>query len=52
MTTLENLYYDNIRLTERLFHKGSKMDEFLKLLCRNEDDLEVMEELMLQSIKI
>ena len=39
MTTLENLFYGNIRPTERVFQKGSKMDELLKLLCRNEDDL-------------
>ena len=39
MTTLENLFYGNIRPTERSFQKGSKMDELLKLLCRNEDVL-------------
>ena len=39
MTTLENLFYGNIRPTESSFQKGSKMDELLKLLCRNEDDL-------------
>lgn len=39
MTTLEDLFYGNIRPTEGFFQKGSKMDELLKLLCRNEDDL-------------
>jgi len=39
MTTLEDLWYGNIRPTERTIQRSSGLDNFLKLLCQNEDDL-------------
>ncbi len=39
MTILEDLWYGNVRPTERSFERGSKMDTLMKLLCQNEDDL-------------
>jgi len=39
MTTHENLWYGNIRPTERTTQRGSELDNLLKLLCQNEDDL-------------
>ena len=39
MTTLEDLWYGNIRPTERTIQRGSELDNLLKLLCQNEDDL-------------
>lgn len=39
MTALEDLWYGNIRSTERAIQRGSELDNLLKLLCQNEDDL-------------
>ncbi len=39
MTALEDLWYGNIRPTERTIQRGSDLDNLLKLLCQNEDDL-------------
>lgn len=39
MTTLEDLWYGNIRPTERSIQRGGKLDNLMKLLCQNEDDL-------------
>ena len=39
MTILEDLWYGNIRPTERTIQRGSALDNQLKLLCQNEDDL-------------
>lgn len=39
MTILEDLWYGNVRPTERSFERGSKMDTFMNLLCQNENDL-------------
>lgn len=39
MTTLEDLYYGNISPHERYIKRGSRMDETVKLLCKNEDNL-------------
>ena len=39
MTILEDLWYGNVRPTERSIVRGSKMDTLMKLLCQNEDDL-------------
>ena len=39
MTALEDLWYGNIRPTERTIQRGSELDNLLKLLCQNEDDL-------------
>ena len=39
MTTLEDLWYGNIRPTERTIKRGSELDNLMKLLCQNEDDL-------------
>lgn len=38
MTILEDLWYGNIRPTERTIRRGSELDNLLKLLCQNEDD--------------
>lgn len=38
MTALEDLWYGNIRPTERTIRRGSELDNLLKLLCQNEDD--------------
>jgi len=39
MTTLEDLYYGNISPHERYIKRGTRIDEFVKLICRNEDEL-------------
>ena len=39
MTALEDLWYGNIRPGERTIRRGSELDNLLKLLCQNEDDL-------------
>lgn len=39
MTTLEDLYYGNIRPHERYIKRGSKADELVKVICRNEENL-------------
>ena len=39
MTALEDLWYGNIRTGERTIRRGSELDNLLKLLCQNEDDL-------------
>lgn len=39
MTALEDLWYGNIRPTERTIQRGSELDNLLKLLCQNEDVL-------------
>lgn len=39
MTTLEDLWYGNIRPTERTIKRGGELDNLMKLLCQNEDDL-------------
>ncbi len=39
MTILEDLWYGNVRPTERSIVRGSKLDNLMNLLCQNEDDL-------------
>ena len=39
MTALEDLWYGNIRPGERTIRRGSELDNLLKLLCQDEDDL-------------
>ena len=39
MTILEDLWYGNVRPTERSIARGSKLDNLMNLLCQNEDDL-------------
>lgn len=39
MTILEDLWYGNVRPTERSIQRGGKLDNLMKLLCQNEDDL-------------
>ena len=39
MTALEDLWYGNVRPTERSIVRGSKLDNLMNLLCQNEDDL-------------
>lgn len=39
MTTLENLYYGNIDPHERFIEDGTRIDELVKLIARNEDEL-------------
>ena len=39
MTILEDLWYGNIRPTERTIQRGSELDNLLKLLRQNEDNL-------------
>ena len=39
MTMLEDLWYGNVRPTERSIVKGSRLDNLMKLICQNEDDL-------------
>lgn len=39
MTTLEDLYYGNINPHERCIKRGSKADELLKAICKNEENL-------------
>ena len=39
MTILEDLWYGNVRPTERSIVRGGKLNNLMKLLCQNEDDL-------------
>ena len=39
MTTLEDLYFGNINPNERDTKRGSRMDQLVKLMCKNEDAL-------------
>ena len=39
MTILEDLWYGNVRPTERSITRGGRLDNLMKLLCQNEDDL-------------
>ena len=39
MTTLEDLYFGNIIPNERDTKRGSKLDNLVKLMCKNEDAL-------------
>lgn len=39
MTTLEDLYYGNISPHERYIKRGTRADKLLKLICRNEEEL-------------
>ena len=38
MTTLEDLYYGNIHLSGYI-KRGTNVDQIVKLICKNEDDL-------------
>ena len=39
-TTLEDLYYGNISPHERCIKRGTRVDKLVKLICRNEEELE------------
>ena len=39
MTILEDLWYGNVRPTERSIIRGGRLDNLMKLICQNEDDL-------------
>ena len=39
MTTLEDLYYGNISPHERYIKRGSRVDQLVKLICENEEEL-------------
>jgi len=39
VTILEDLWYGNVRPTERSIVRGSRLDNLMKLICQNEDDL-------------
>ena len=39
MTTLEDLYYGNISPHEKYIKRGTRMDRLVKLICKNEDEL-------------
>ena len=39
MTTLEDLYYGNISPHERYIQRGTRVDKLVKLICKNEDEL-------------
>lgn len=39
MTTLEDLYYGNISPHERYIKRGTKVDKLVKLICKNEEEL-------------
>ena len=39
MTTLEDLYYGNISPHERYIKKGTRVDKLVKLICKNEEEL-------------
>ena len=41
MTTLEDLYFGNINPNERETKRGSRIDQLVKLMCKNEDALGV-----------
>ena len=39
MTTLEDLYYGNISPHERYIKHGTRVDNLVKLVCKNEESL-------------
>ena len=39
MTTLEDLYYGNISPYERYIKQGTRVDKLVKLICKNEEEL-------------
>ena len=39
ITTLEDLYYGNISLHERYIKRGTRVDKLVKLICKNEEEL-------------
>ena len=39
MKTLEDLYYGNISPHERYIKRGTRVDKLVKLICKNEEDL-------------
>ena len=39
MTTLEDLYYGNISPHERYIKRGTRVDKLVKLICKNEEEL-------------
>ena len=39
MKTLEDLYFGNISPHERYIKRGTRVDKLVKLICRNEEDL-------------
>ncbi len=39
MNILEDLYYGNISPHERYIKQGSKVEKLVKLICKNEDEL-------------
>ena len=39
MTTLEDLYYGNIHPSDRYIKRRTKVDQLVKLICKNEDAL-------------
>ena len=39
VTILEDLWYGNVRPTERSIIRGSKLDNLMNLFCQNEDDM-------------
>lgn len=39
MTTLEDLYFGNINPNDRETKRGSRIDQLVKLMCKNEDAL-------------
>jgi len=40
MTTLEDIYYGNICPCNKVTKRGSRMDEIIRLICRNEKCLD------------
>ena len=38
-TTLEDLYFGNISPHERYIQRGTRVDKLVKLICRNEEEL-------------
>ncbi len=39
MKILEDLYYGNVSPHERYIKQGSRVDKLVKLICKNEEDL-------------
>ena len=39
---LEELYHGNINPTVKQFNRGTRYDEALRMMCKNEDKLEAM----------
>lgn len=39
---LEELWYGNINPQDKQYQRGSKFDEALKMMCKNEDKLDAM----------